>query len=88
MVQGETKREKKNKKNKTIAGLLMGIGLMLVVQVIIAEPSINKIIKEDAVEKNKARPMMENDKKWYDSNAVAMVGNTVQYSYATAKIKK
>lgn len=80
-------REKKQRTIKTLVGLVIGLGVMLIVQQVIFKPSIDRIMLDVAVEMNKACPMMVDSEKRLD-NAVAMPGNIFQYNYTLVHIEK
>lgn len=79
--------EKKQKTIKTLVGLIIGLGVMLVVQQVIFKPSTDQIMLDLAVEMNKACPMMVDDEIRLD-NVVAMPGNVFQYNYTLIKIEE
>lgn len=80
--------ESKQKKIiKTLVGLVLGLGLMLIVQQVIFKPSIDRMMMDVAVEMNKSCPMMVEDFLRLD-NVVAMPGNIFQYNYTLVHITK
>ena len=79
--------EKKQKTIKTLVGLVIGLGVMLIVQQVIFKPSIDRIMLDVAVEINKSCPMMVDDETRLD-NVVAMPGNIFQYNYTLIHIEE
>lgn len=79
--------EKKQKTIKTLIGLVVGLGVMLIVQQVIFKPSTDRIMLDLAVEMNKACPMMVDDETRLD-NVAAMPGNVFQYNYTLINIQK
>lgn len=79
--------EKKQKTIKTLVGLVIGLGVMLIVQQVIFKPSIDKVMLDVAVQMNESCPMMVDDETRLD-NVVAMPGNIFQYNYTLIHVEK
>lgn len=79
--------EKKQKTIKTLVGLVIGLGVMLIVQQVIFKPSIDKVMLNVAMQMNESCPMMVDDETRLD-NVVAMPGNIFQYNYTLIHVEK
>jgi len=79
--------EKKQRTIKTLVGLVIGLGVMLIVQQVIFKPSIDKVMLDVAVQMNESCPMMVDDETRLD-NVVAMPGNIFQYNYTLIHIER